>query len=116
MPDVLGVGGEGELGVLALAPQPGEVNLQQTPGLQVRVAAVLTGLAVLDLTDHVVVYVVRVAVVGDVEEHVDLLDVVHEAAGDGPVPGGLCLLPVHHPLVNAHCGLSGQGAGEAEEG
>ena len=54
MPDVLGVGGEGELGVLALAPQPGEVNLQQTPGLQVGVAAVLTGLAVLHLTDHVV--------------------------------------------------------------
>ena len=79
MPDILGVRGEGELGVSAVVLQGGEVDLQQAAGLEVGVASVCAGLAAPDLLHHVLVQSVRVAVVGDVEEHVDLLDVLHSA-------------------------------------
>ena len=78
-------------------------------------APVLTRPAVTDLPDHVVIDGVGVAVVGNVQQHIDLLDVVHQAAGDGPVPVP-GLLPVDHPLVHTDWGLCGQGAGEAECG
>ena len=76
MPDILYISGEGELGVLALAVQHVEVDLQQAALGQLGVTSVSATLAVLDLVDHVVVDGVGVAVVGDVEENIDLLHIL----------------------------------------
>ena len=119
VPDILGVRGEGELGVSAVVLQGREVNLQQAAGLEVGVAAVCAGLAAPDLLHHVLVQSVRVAVVGDVEEHVDLLHVLHEAARDILLHLLLLLrLPVDHPRVHALRGnLRGrrQGRGQGDQ-
>ena len=118
MPDVLGVRGEGQLGVPAVVLQGGEVNLQQAAGLEVGVASVCAGLAAPDLLHQVLVQGVRVAVVGDVEEHVDLLDVLHEAARDVLLHLLLLRLPVDHPRVHALRGnLRGrrQGRGQGDQ-
>ena len=76
MPDILYISGEGELGVLTIAVQHVEVDLQQAALGQLGVTSVRATLAVLDLVDHVVVDGVGVAVVGDVEENIDLLHIL----------------------------------------
>lgn len=69
---------------------------------------VLSPLAALQLVDHAVVD--GGAAVGDVEQDVDLLHVLHQAPGDGRVLT-LLVRPVDDPGVNV---LSGGGEGEEE--
>jgi len=74
-------GREGQFGVPALVFIFLEVQPQQTAVIQVGVTSVTALPAVLNLPDETVVD--GVAAIGDVEEDVDLLHVLHEAAGDG---------------------------------
>merc|ERR1711997_280441 len=74
-------GWEGEFGVPALVLIFLEVDLEQTAVIQAGVTPVSSLSAVLQLSDETVVD--GVTTVGDVEEDVDLLHVLHEAAGDG---------------------------------
>ena len=71
---------------------------------------VLASLAALQLVDHGVVY--GGAAVGDVEQDVDLLHVLHQAPGDGRVLR-LLVRPVDDPGVNVLL-LDGGGEGEEE--
>jgi len=74
-------GWEGQFGVPALVFIFLEVDLEETAVIQAGVAPVSALSAVLQLPDETVVD--GVTTVGDVEEDVDLLHVLHEAAGDG---------------------------------
>ena len=80
-------GWEGQFGVPALVFIFLEVDLEKTAVIQAGVAPVSALSAVLQLPDETVVD--GVTTVGDVEEDVDLLHVLDEAAGDS---GALSLL------------------------
>jgi len=104
-------GWEGQFGVPALVFISLEVDLEETPVIQVGVSSVCPLPAVLQLGDQTVVD--GVTTVGDVEEDVDLLHVLHEAAGDGGV--GTTGLGWSVDNSGADISRGGGGGGEGQE-
>jgi len=90
-----------------------EVQLQEAAVVQARVAPVTALPAVLNLADETVVD--GVTTVGDVQEDVDLLHVLHEAAGDDGT-GGAGLGGLGGPVDNSGVDIRGGGGGGGGEG
>ena len=106
-------GWEGQFGVPALVFVLLEVDLEETAVIQAGVASVTALPAVLQLADETVVD--GVTPVGDVEQDVDLLHVLHQAAGDGGAgPAGLAG-SVDHPGVDIRGGAGGGGGGQGQQ-
>jgi len=115
VPWSLGLGREGQFGVPALFIVFLEVNPEEAAVVQPVVAPVIAVPAALQLTDHAVVD--GVTAVGDVEEDVDLLHVLHQAPSDGRALT-LLVRPVDDPLVNVlllGCGGQGEEEGDLDQ-
>jgi len=112
MPGCSLAGGEGEFGVAALVFILLEIQLQQAAVIQARVASVSPLPAGLQLGDETVVD--GVAAVGDVQQDVDLLHVLHQAPGDGGVGSAGLGWSVDHPGVDISGG-DGGGGGQGQE-
>ena len=102
-------GWEGQFGVPALVFIFLEVDLEETAVIQAGVAPVSALSAVLQLPDETVVD--GVTTVGDVEEDVDLLHVLHEAAGDGGAGAAWLGWSVDNSGVDISGGGGGGGGG-----
>jgi len=102
-------GREGEFRVPALVLIFLEVDLEETAVIQAGVAPVSALSAVLQLPDETVVD--GVTTVGDVEEDVDLLHVLHEAPGDGGVGAAGLAWSVDNSGVDISGGGGGGGGG-----
>ena len=85
-----------------------EVQLQEAAVIQAWVAPVTALPAVLNLADETVVD--GVTTVGDVQKDVDLLHVLHEAAGDDGA-GGAGLGGLGGPVDNSGVDIQGGGGG-----
>jgi len=107
-------GWEGKFGVPALVVMFLEVDLEETSVVQAGMTSVSSLPAVFQLGDETVVD--GVTTVGDVEEDVDLLHVLHEAAGDGGVGATGLGWSVDNSCVDiSRGGRGGGGGGEGQE-
>jgi len=114
VPGVGLAGREGQFGVPALVLMFLEVNLEETPVIKAGMAPVSPLPAGFQLGDEIVID--GVTAVGDVEEDVDLLHVLHEAAGDGGAGAtGLGWSVDNSGVDISRGGRGGGGGGEGQE-